>query len=748
MEKKFKVDGMSCASCSAHVEKAVSSLKNAKNVAVSLLTNTLTVDYDGDGADIINAVDKAGYSAKQIIEGTTASSENKTDKKKLDKSLVSLITSVVFLVLLMYVSMGHMLNFPLPWFFNGGENALILALTQFFLCLPIIYLNFHYFTSGFKMLFRLKPNMDSLIAVGSSAALLYGIGIIFALGYFLGQGDTAKAGELVMHLYFESAATILTLVSVGKYFESRSKAKTSEALNKLINLAPKTAVIEKNGELMSVSIDSVAVGDIIVIKAGEAIPSDSVVIFGSGTVDESAMTGESLPKEISASGATEIIGATILVSGFIKARVTKVGKDTTLSNIIKLVENANATKAPIARIADKISLYFVPAVMGISVLAFALWWIFKDFEFALRVGISVLVISCPCALGLATPTAIMVGTGKGASLGILFKSAESLENSHKVDIAILDKTGTITSGKFAVTDTLELMENFKSYALSLESQSAHPLAKAIAENFEGEKLINVSGISLLEGGGISGVIDGKIIKAGNKTLVKNIDLGEHSAVVEAMEADAKTIIYFTYDEKIMGIVALLDEIKESSITAINELKSRGIRVVMLTGDNERTASRLAKILDIDYVAGVMPADKERIVSEFMQDKKRVAMIGDGINDAPALSKADISFAIGGGTDIAIESAQVVLMKSSLSDAVTAIDLSKATLRNIKQNLFWAFIYNVIGIPLACGILYPIGIVMSPMIAAAAMSLSSVCVVANALRLRFFKAKSHIKSVSH
>lgn len=741
MEKKFNITGMSCAACSAHIEKSVSKLDGVESVSVNLLKNSMSVSYDESSvtvSDIINAVESGGYGASESGAKKTAAPQQKSGLSVKRR----LIISIIFLVILMYISMGHMLGAPFLSAFDKTENAIAFAFTQFLLTIPIICVNFSYYTDGFKSLFNRTPNMNSLIAIGSAAAEIYGIYAIYAMGYALGRGDMQTVHSYMMNLYFESAAMIVTLITLGKFLESRAKGKTSEAIEKLMDLSPKTAVVIRDGKEVTVSAEELRVGDICVVRAGQAISADGVIIEGNGAVDESAVTGESIPVDKKAGD--NVIGATINKSGYFKLQVTKVGEDTTLSQIIRLVEDASATKAPIAKLADKVSGVFVPIVIGIAVLTAVIWFVLgKEADFALSMAISVLVISCPCALGLATPTAIMVGTGRGAQLGILIKSAEALETLHTVDTIVMDKTGTVTEGKPSVTDVIPLGKNSRGellkLAVSLEHLSEHPLSKAVCEYANAYEKYDVSDFLQIAGRGIKGKINGKEILGGNYAFMTDngIDLEENIALAN----DGKTALYFAYGGEPLGIIAVADKVKDSCMEAVSNMRKMNIDVVMLTGDNELTAKAVGRNIGIDNViAGVLPQDKEREIKKLRENGKKVAMIGDGINDAPALVRADLGMAIGAGTDIAMESADIVLMRSDLSDAVSAIELSRATIKNIKENLFWAFFYNAIGIPIAAGALYSFGIKLNPMISAAAMSFSSVFVVTNALRLRYFKVK--------
>ena len=757
MKQKFDVTGMSCASCSAHVEKSVSKVAGVQEVQVNLLTNSMTVVYDDSvtsSGEIVSAVEKAGYGACPIQRQASLQAYSSLPVSREDPALKEqkemkrrLIISLVFLIPLFYLSMGHMMGLPIPWFFQGEENALAFAFTQLLLCLPIALVNRHYFTGGFAALWHRSPNMDSLIGIGSAAALVYGIWAIYQIGFGLGHGDLHLVHEYSMDLYFESAGMILTLITVGKYLESRAKGKTSQAITKLINLAPKTAVRLTDGVEQEIPLEMVQAGDILAVKPGQSIPTDGRVAEGLSAVDESAITGESIPVE--KQPGDPVTGGSINQSGYLKIEATKVGGDTTLAQIIHLVEEASSSKAPISKLADRVSGVFVPIVISIAVLAIIVWLLVGEpFSFALSIGISVLVISCPCALGLATPTAIMVGTGKGAENGILIKSAEALEVAHSVGAVVLDKTGTITEGKPHVTDLVDVgrVPNLLQLAASLEKNSEHPLAAAIVAEAQKQNLslLPVEDFVSEPGKGIRGRIKGKIYLAGNQKIIKEngVDIRALERPAARLAEEGKTPMFFAQDGQAIGIIAAADIIKPTSAQAVAEWKAMGIDVVMLTGDNERTAAAIQKQVGITrVVAQVMPQDKEKEVRAIQQSGKKVAMVGDGINDAPALTAADVGIAIGAGTDIAIESADIVLMKSDLMDAVTAIQLSKATLRNIKENLFWALFYNSLGIPLACGVFFSLlGWKLNPMFAAAAMSLSSVFVVSNALRLKFFRPK--------
>ena len=761
MKEKFDVGGMTCSACSAHVEKAVNKLDGVNSANVNLLQNSMMVDFDDNCLnenDIVKAVSDAGYTAESTLKKN--SSANGTADTAVESVLDTeqaelkfrLIVSIIFLGPLLYISMGHMIGLPIPGIFFGAENGITFSLTQFLLTLPIVYVNRPFYINGFKTLVKRAPNMDSLVALGSSAALLYGIYTIYKIGWALAIGDIHGVHELTMDLYFESAATILTLITVGKYLEVRSKGKTSDAIKKLMNLTPQTAVRFVDGKEEVVPVEDVKVGDILVVKSGESIPVDGILTEGNASVDQSAITGESVP--VDKGGGDELTAGTINVSGFVKMEAKRVGLDTTVSGIIRLVEEANTSKAPIARLADKVSGVFVPIVICIAVATCAIWMMAgKSFDFALSMGITVLVISCPCALGLATPTAIMVGTGRGAEHGILFKTAESLELAHKIDAVVLDKTGTVTEGQLTVTDIepYKISENeLLQYAASAEVMSEHPLGKAIVHRAtsNGMTLPDASNFKSHEGRGIQVTMDQALLMIGNVHMMKEHNV-DHKAVElfekksQEYAASGKTPLFVALGKELLGLIAVADTIKDTSPAAIKSFLDLGVEVIMITGDNERTAKAIAEKAGIpNVISDVMPKDKEKEVRRLKEQGKTVAMIGDGINDAPALARADVGMAIGAGTDIAIESADIVLIKSDLLDAVTAIDLSRMVIRNIKQNLFWAFIYNIIGIPLAAGVMYPLfGLKLSPMFAAAAMSLSSFCVVTNALRLRFYKPKT-------
>ena len=752
MKQKFDVTGMTCSACSAHVEKSVSKLEGVQCVNVNLLQNSMVVEYDDNAlgtTDIIHAVESGGYGASVQGETKTQETPKNVAAEEMHHMKRRLIASFCFLIPLFYISMGHMMGAPLPAILLGDENVMIFALTQLFLTIPVLIINKKYFVVGFKALWNKAPNMDSLIALGSAASVVYSVFAIYSMAYAMGHGDLMTAHHYGMELYFESAAMILTLITVGKYMETRSKGKTSEAISKLMDLAPKTATVLRGGVEQEIPVEDVVTGDTIIVKPGQRIPVDGKIIEGFSAVDESAITGESIPVEKQV-GDT-VIGATVNKSGYFRMTATRVGKDTTLSQIIALVEEAGASKAPIAKLADKVSGVFVPVVITIAVLAAVIWFVAgnQPFSFALSIGIAVLVISCPCALGLATPTAIMVGTGKGAEYGILVKSAESLEIAHQVQTVVLDKTGTLTEGKPVVTDVVLakgiLRNRLLKQAAAVEALSEHPLAEAIVAYAKEKEVAfeKAENLTATAGQGVEADVAGKHILAGNLKMMqeRGIQLGEWEAKAVELAEAGKTPLFFAENETFLGIVALADTLKPTSKAAVDAFHQMGIEVVMLTGDNKRTAEAIAKELDIQVIAEVLPQDKEREVRRLQEQGKKVAMIGDGINDAPALMRADVGVAIGAGTDVAMESADIILMKSDLMDAVTAIELSHATIRNIKENLFWAFFYNACGIPLAAGVFYPfLEWKLNPMFAAAAMSFSSAFVVGNALRLRLFRPK--------
>lgn len=782
MKERFDVTGMTCSACSSHVEKSVGKLTGVENVSVNLLTNSMQVEFDEnklDTAGIIKAVEDAGYGAEvkdgHAKSGTKTSGQSDSQENRglsaVEQNVKNmkkrLIVSLIFWIPLMYVSMGHMiyqwLNIPMPPFtmnfLHGNENAITYAFTQFLLLLPILIANQKYFKNGFKTLWHRSPNMDSLIAIGAGAAILYGIFAIYRIGYAMGHGDMMVVHQYAHDLYFESAGTILTLITIGKYLETKSKGKTSEAITKLLNLAPKTVTVVRDGVEQVIDATDVEKGEIFLVKPGESVAVDGIVLEGKSSFDESAITGESIP--VPKQEGDTIVSASMNKSGLIRAKATKVGEDTTIAQIIRLVEEASSSKAPIAKMADKIAGVFVPTVITIALITGIIWLISgATFEFAMSTAIAVLVISCPCALGLATPVAIMVGTGKGAENGILIKSGDALETAHQIDTVVLDKTGTITQGKPVVTDIIcaagknadktQLLQ----IAGSLEKGSEHPLAEAIVNycvtnNISLEK---VTDFNALFGKGIEGTVSGTHYFAGNEKMMeeKGISLStEQKKQIQALAKQGRTPLLFADEKQFLGIVAVADVVKPTSKEAVQKFRDYGIHVIMLTGDNEVTAQAIKEQVGIDEViAGVLPTQKEEKISALKQAGHKVAMIGDGVNDAPALASADVGIAIGAGTDVAIESADIVLMKNDLLDAVGAVKLSKAVIRNIKENLFWAFFYNSIGIPLAAGVLYPLfQIKLNPMFGAAAMSLSSVCVVSNALRLRWVKLHDAKKTQS-
>lgn len=754
--EKFTVTGMTCAACQANVSKTVGKLAGVNSVDVNLLSGSMKVEFDEnitDESTIINAVQSIGYGASL----STPSSKQNTFKDEWNKKRSStdnerlsmkkrLIASIILLIPLMYIAMGEMMGLPVPSFLSGENNLLISAFTQFLITVPILIINKKFFISGFRALIKRVPNMDSLVAIGSGASLIYGIFAIYRMIYGFSYQNAEIVHQYAHSLYFESSAMILTLVTVGKYLESRSKAKTSQTLEKLVNLAPKTATVIRDNKEFTVLTEEIVIGDTIVIKPGESIPVDGIITQGNGFIDQSAITGESVPIEKGIGD--NVISATINKNGSFKFRASKIGDDTTLSQIIRMVDEASNTKAPIARLADKISGFFVPIVICIAVATAVIWLAAgKDFEFALNCAVSVLVISCPCALGLATPVAIMVGTGKAAEYGILIKSAESLENLHSIDTVVLDKTGTVTSGHPSVTDIIVLKDglsekDFLKIAASVESGSEHPLSEAIINNAKEKNIerFNTENFEAIPGKGVKATVNGNCYLAGNTALLNENGITVQTSIIEKLANEGKTPLLFAENGLVLGIIAVADTIRQSSKEAVSDLQKMGINVILLTGDNRITAQTIGKELQIkEVISDVLPADKDACIKKLQQSGHKVAMIGDGINDAPALTRADIGIAIGAGTDIAVESADIVLMKDSLKDAVTAIKLSHSVIKNIKMNLFWAFFYNTLGIPLAAGALYPaFGILLSPMIGSLAMSMSSLCVVTNALRLRFFK----------
>lgn len=743
----FDIIGMSCSACSAHIEKEISGLRGVGTVSVNLLKNSMSVIYDEatlNTEKIIKKVEESGYSAalhKQTAPGTKPDTSLQSMKKQL-------IISLVFTLPLFYIAMGEMTGFPMPSFLTGVQNAMVYAIVQLILVIPVIIACNRYFRSGIKNLYRRSPNMDSLIALGSGSAFIYGIYAICKIAIGFKYDDMHTVHDFSMNLYFESSAMILTLITLGKYFEAKAKNRTSQAITKLMDLSPKTATVIRDGMEYEIFSDDVVLNDILVVKAGNAVPVDGIITEGSSSIDESAITGESLPVE--KNEGDKVTGGTINKSGYFKMRATAVGENTTLYKIIQLVDEATSSKAPIAKLADKISSIFVPVVIGIAVISTVIWLLLgQSFEFALSIGISVLVISCPCALGLATPTAIMVGTGKGAANGILIKSAQSLETARSIDTVILDKTGTVTQGKPSVTDIYPIgtdKDNLLTIAASLENMSSHPFSESIVTNAQASGIVlkNVHNYKLIPGQGISGIIDSAHCFAGNRKLMAAAGIGvsEYADIEENFALEGKTPLFFASENKLIGIIALSDVIKPTSKQAVELLEQMGIDVIMITGDNLRTAEAIRKQAGLNKViAEVLPEGKEREVQALQQQGRKVAMVGDGINDSPALARSDVGIAIGAGTDIAIESADIVLIKSDLMDVPLSISLSRAVFKNIKQNLFWAFIYNLIGIPVAAGILYhSFGLLLNPMIAAAAMSLSSVSVVMNALRLKFFTPK--------
>ena len=746
--EQYSVTGMSCAACSARVEKAVSKVPGVTACSVSLLTNSMGVEGTASPQEIIQAVERAGYGASQKSGGAKAPTTAEAEEALVDHETPilkrRLIASLIFLVMLMYFSIGHMMwGWPLPSFYEGNHVAM--GLTQMLLTIIVMVINQKFFISGFTSLFHRAPNMDTLVALGATAAFGYSTYALFAMTAAQVAGDFSGVMKYMMDFYFESAAMILTLITVGKMLEARAKGKTTDALKGLMKLAPKTATLLRNGQEVKVPIEQVQAGDIFVVRPGENIPVDGVVEEGSSAVNESALTGESIPGDKEAGDS--VSAATLNQSGFLHCRATRVGEDTTLSQIIQMVSDAAATKAPIAKIADKVSGVFVPVVITIAAITTAVWLLLgHDVGFSLARGISVLVISCPCALGLATPVAIMVGNGMGAKNGILFKNAVSLENAGRTQIVALDKTGTITAGEPKVTDILPASDvkekDLLCLAVSLEQKSEHPLARAILQCGEEKQITpgEATDFQALAGNGLVANSKGKMLYGGNYAFISR-KLTVPKQMQEAAENLAqagKTPLFFAQGKQLLGIIAVADVIKEDSPQAIQELRNMGIQVVMLTGDNERTAQAIAKQAGVDHVvAGVLPDGKEAVIRK-LKEHGKVAMVGDGINDAPALTRADLGIAIGAGTDVAIDAADVVLMKSRLSDVPAAIRLSRVTLRNIHQNLFWAFIYNTIGIPLAAGVFIPLGLTLNPMFGAAAMSLSSFCVVTNALRLNLFK----------
>ena len=742
MRIKFDVTGMTCAACSARVEKVTSSVSGVQKVEVNLLAGKMTVS--AENADVINpiitAVQNAGYGASVSGEKRAVEPEKNTELQQMKKRIVG---SVICLVVLMYFTMGHMIGLPAPKWYHGAENAMVAALLQFFLTIPPVLLNKSYYTRGLKALVKRSPNMDSLIAIGSGAALIYGVAALFMIGSAMGHGDWETVELYSSNLYFESAAMIVTLITVGKFLETRAKGKTGDAIRQLMDLSPKTATVRRDGEQIEIPVDQLVLGDVVLVRSGGSIPVDGTVLKGRAAVDQSALTGESVP--VDKSEGDTVSAATIAMEGYLEIRADRIGADTTLAQVIRMVEEAGGSKAPIARLADKIAGIFVPVVMTIAVIAFAIWMIAgMGLEFSLTTAIAVLVISCPCALGLATPVAIMVGTGRGARMGVLFKNAEALENLHKVDTVVLDKTGTLTNGKPHVTDIIPAncdKDTLLTLAASLEASSEHPFAKAIIAAAQNTALKITEDFVTLPGQGVSAIIDGVRYYGGNRSLMQqiNVVVPEYPELAEG----GKTPLYFATESGMyLGVIAAADVLKHDSVEAVAAMRKLGLAVVMLTGDNRKTARSVAARAGIsEVISDVLPGDKAAQVQKLRDMGKNVLMVGDGINDAPALVTANVGMAIGAGTDIAIESADIVLMNSSLSGVADAVALSKATIRNIRQNLFWAFFYNSLGIPIAAGALFPaFGIQLNPMIGAAAMSLSSVFVVTNALRLRFFQTK--------
>lgn len=747
MKSVFNVEGMSCASCQVHVEQAVNKLPGIKSATVSLLTNELIVeskDAQINAATIISAVERAGYHATAKINLIDAKKKSKIDKQ-VKKSRQQLLGSAIFTVIIFYLAMGAMLSLPLPMIFLGLENSLVYAFTQFLLLIPVIYLNQQYFYRGFKALWHLKPNMNSLIALGSSAAILYGIFAIFQIGWGLGHGDMTRVQLYAHDLYFETAAMILTLVSLGKYIEERAKDKTKKAFTKLLDLAPKTALIYKNNQEIEILASEVQKGDIVIIKKGMLVPVDGIIINGRGSFNQSNITGESLPvyKEKNA----QVISATLLVSGYVEIQAEKVGQDTTIATIIKLMKEAASSKAPISQLADKISAIFVPIVLSISLIA-SIAFLIADYDFALAlsIGITVLVISCPCALGLATPLAIMVGSGKAAQNGLLIKNAEALEKAHLVKTIVLDKTGTMTVGEPSVVDVIgEEQEQLLALVAGLETTSEHPLAQAILKHTQKQKITpyKFSEFHAIEGEGLMGVYQNRKYYVGNFRMLEKNNLASEAIKNKAdlYANNGKTPLFFFDEDRLLGIITINDPLKKDSVIAIQRLHKMGIRVIMLTGDNELTAQAIASEAGIDQIiANVLPSDKLLHIQNLRHEANGlVAMVGDGVNDAPALAQADLGIAIGAGSDVAHEASDIILIQNSLADVVSALRLSKRVINNIKLSLFWAFFYNSIGLILATGLLYPTwGIRLNPMIGAAAMSLSSIFVVFNALTINFFK----------
>lgn len=749
MKEKYDVSGMTCSACQANVQKAVEKL-GVHNVNVNLINESMTVDYDTDklsSKDIIKAIADIGYGAS--LKADMKKNEDLTLKEKEEMSTQSrLKVSFAFLIPLMYLAMGPMVGLPIPKIFMGNEGAVNYAFVQFLMTIPVIFINRKFFTSGFRGLVKKAPNMDTLVALGASAATVFGVFAIMRMSHAQAFDNIEVIEHYRHNIYFETSAMILTLITLGKYFESRSKGETKTSLKNLMDLAPKTANIIRDDKELTIGVEEIKVGDIIVVRPGEAIPVDGIITEGKSLVDQAAITGESMP--VSKKVGDAVISATINKQGSFKFKANRVGEDTTISQIINLVNEANETKAPIARLADKVAGIFVPLVVIIAILTFAFWSLTtRNYEFALNLMIAVLVISCPCALGLATPMAIMVATGKSAELGLLFKNAESLENLHKTNVILLDKTGTITEGKPVVTDVVTDMDEFDfiKLAASLEKYSEHPLSLAITSyaNDRNIDLFSITNFESISGRGLSGKISDKIFYAGNINLMKekNIDILDYEHKAINLSEQGKTSMYFANDREVLGLIGVQDREKIDSKDAIKDLRGMGYKIIMLTGDNEKTAEAIRKNLGIDEkYAELLPQNKEKVVRKLQNEGNNITMVGDGINDAPALARADIGIAIGSGTDIAIDSADVILIKNSLLDIVNSIKLSKATIKIIKENLFWAFFYNLILIPLAAGLMYPInGLTLNPMFAAFAMSISSVFVCLNSLRLRNFKAEN-------
>ncbi len=748
---EFIVTGMTCSACSSHVKKSVTALNGVKNLQVSLLTNSMSVEHEDflSPNDIIRAVISAGYGAEIKGEKSESLASSQSDETAILKK--RLISSLCFLVPLMYIAVSRMFSLPFAEIFKTPAFVPAFVLTQLLLTLPVVVINFKFYKNGFKSLIHFHPNMDTLVATGSAAALIYGIYALYSVLFLSASGNFSKAFAVSENLYFESAAMILTLITAGKMLEAKAKAKTTDAVNSLVKLLPSKARVIRNGKELVLNTSELFVGDEIIVKSGENIPCDGTIIYGSGTVDESAITGESIP--LAKNQGDLVTGATILLSGYVVFRADAVGKDTIFSKIVRLVQEAASNKAPIARIADKVCAVFVPSVMAISIITFIVWYLAtKSIQTALNFSISVLVISCPCALGLATPTAIMAGTGKGAKLGLLFKNAQVLELLHKVNVLVTDKTGTLTKGVAQVSDIIPAPgitdELLLSYAVSIEKNSHHPLSSAIIQKGANISVKEISEFNQINGGGLECTCENKELLAGNEMFLsqKGISVPSH----ESLKNQGKTVLYFSYDKKYLGAIAVSDMPREDSRKTVAGLKKLGIEVIMLTGDNEITAKSIANSLGITRVISqATPQSKQQVISELKSSGKVVAMVGDGVNDAPALASAHIGIAIGGATDAAINSADVILMHRKFSDCLSAISLSHAVMRNIKQNLFWAFFYNILGIPLAAGVLFSsLGVALNPMVASLSMSLSSIFVVTNALRLRYFKSqiKTQVKEI--